>query len=317
MGASTMGTFRLASGKKYAEAPLPFRAMGLSRFRLDQALLQAATDAGAEIERGITVSQIEPQDGRITINAGKRAFIGKAVALATGKHNLRQFPRAPSEIVGFKLQLRLASSALHQLKDIVQLAMFDGGYFGACIVEDEIVTVGWVLDRALLQRIGTDWQAQLSHFSRQSEILGDLLQSAQPEWGKSVAVAAIPYGYLRRQVIAPGIFPLGDQLAVIPSFTGDGMAIALYSGIAAAQAILAGDDAAHYQQRMLARLRRQFRWAATTNLLFEKKKLHGFSVALATAMPWLVTRIAQSTRLRGFEDVTGSHGAGFRPSPTE
>jgi flavin-dependent dehydrogenase len=57
-------------------------------------------------------------------------------------------------------------------------------------------------------------------------------------------LAAIPYGYLRRQSIAPNLCPLGDQLAVIPSFTGDGIAIALYSGVAAARAFLAGQQAA-------------------------------------------------------------------------
>jgi hypothetical protein len=36
------------------------------------------------------------------------------------------------------------------------------------------------------------------------------------------------------------------------------MAIALYSGIAAAQAILAGDGAAKFQQRLVDRLRPQF-----------------------------------------------------------
>jgi menaquinone-9 beta-reductase len=101
------------------------------------------------------------------------------------------------------------------------------------------------MHRAALQKIGTSWSEQAQHFSRQSEILGDLLQGARPEWDKPVAVAAIPYGYLRHQAIAPNIFPVGDQLAVIASFTGDGMTIALYSGIAAAQAVLAGDNAAH------------------------------------------------------------------------
>jgi flavin-dependent dehydrogenase len=298
-----MGTFRLVSGKAQAEAPLPFRAAGLSRYRLDEALLRAAGKAGADVLRSVTVGSIEPTEGRVTVKAGKRAFEGSAAALATGKHNLRRFPRAQSDMVGFKLQLRLNLSAQHLLEDVVQLAMFDGGYVGACFVEDGIVTVCWVMHRAALKRIGAGWSEQAEHFSRQSEILGDLLQGAWPEWDKPVAVATIPYGYLRHQTVAPNIFPLGDQLAVIPSFTGDGMAIALYSGVAAAQAVLAGDGAASFQRRMVDRLRPQFRWAAATNLLFDKRMLHRFSVGLANAIPGLVTRIAHSTRLRGFEDV--------------
>ena len=104
-------------------------------------------------------------------------------------------------------------------------------------------------------------------------------------------------------MIAPTIFPLGDQLAVIPSFTGDGMSIALYSGIAAAQAILAAESAQQFQERTINRLRPQFRWAAVSNLLFDTRVLHSFTVRLANALPGLVTLIAQSTRIHGFEDI--------------
>ena len=105
------------------------------------------------------------------------------------------------------------------------------------------MTLCWVMHSALLQRIGADWQAQAAYFARQSPILAALLDGAKPRWNKPVAIAAIPYGYLRREPISPAIFPVGDQLAVIPSFTGDGMSIALFSGIAAAQAVLAGESA--------------------------------------------------------------------------
>jgi menaquinone-9 beta-reductase len=95
LGASSMGTFRLASGKRHAEALLPFRAAGLSRYRLDQALLQAVEQAGAKVVRGVAVSTIEPNEGRVAMKSGTHSFEGSAAALATGKHNLRQYPRGP------------------------------------------------------------------------------------------------------------------------------------------------------------------------------------------------------------------------------
>jgi flavin-dependent dehydrogenase len=308
MGATSVSTFRLASGKSHADSPLPFRGAGFSRYRLDQALLQVAENAGAQVKRGLTVTQIKPTNDLVALKAGSRTFAGRAVALATGKHNLRNYPRVASDMVGFKIQLRVTEDALRLLEDIVQLVMFDGGYIGACIVEDRLVTLCWVIHRALLQRIGAGWSAQAAYFSRQSEILGSLLCRAQPEWEKPVAVASIPYGYIRRAVIAPTIFPLGDQLAVIPSFTGDGMAIALYSGIAAAQAVLAGESAKQFQKRVIDRLRPQFRWAAVTNLLFDARMLHSVTVKLADTLPGLVTLIAQSTRISGFEDIMDRPG---------
>jgi flavin-dependent dehydrogenase len=313
MGATRVSTVRLANGRDCAEAPLPFRGAGLSRYRLDQALLEAAESKGARIERGAAVTQIELGGGTVSVKAGSRAFEGRAAALATGKHNLRQYPRAASDMVGFKLQLRVAPDSLRRLEDVVQLVTFDGGYIGACIVEDRLVTLCWVLHSALLQRIGTSWPEQAAYFAQQSEILAALLHDARPQWDKPVAVAGIPYGYLRRDPIAPNLFPLGDQLAVIPSFTGDGMSIALQSGITAAQAVLAGENAAQFQKRLVDRLRPQFRWAGLVNVLFDTPRLHGFSIKLATALPSLVTWLAQSTRLRGFEKTLDGSRKRGRP----
>jgi menaquinone-9 beta-reductase len=313
LGATKVSTLRLANGRDCAEAPLPFRGAGLSRYRLDQALLEAAESKGARIERGVTVTQIEPGCGTVSVKAGSQVLEGRAAALATGKHNLRQYPRSASDMVGFKLQLHVTPDSLRRLEDVVQLVTFDGGYIGACIVEDRLVTLCWVLHSAVLQRIGTSWPEQAAYFAQQSEVLAALLHDARPQWDKPVAVAGIPYGYLRRDPIAPNLFPLGDQLAVIPSFTGDGMSIALQSGITAAQAVLAGETAAQFQKRFVGRLRPQFRWAGLVNVLFDTPRLHGFSIKLATALPSLVTWLAQSTRLRGFERLSMDPEKRVRP----
>ncbi len=267
MGASSVSTFRLAHKDEYAQAPLPFRGAGFSRFGLDQNLLNAAEAAGAEVRRGVTATKLDPREGRVSVKGESLRFEGRAAALATGKHNMRRYPRLAGDMVGFKLQIKLPPNALRNIEDIVQLVMIEGGYIGACIVEEELVTLCWVLRRPVLRRIGSSWPSQAKYFSEQSGVLADLLHGAVPQWEKPTAVAGIPYGYLRRATIAPTVFPLGDQLAVIPSFTGDGMAIALYSGIAAAQSVLAGEDAAQFQARMIEKLRPQFRWAGMVNRL--------------------------------------------------
>jgi menaquinone-9 beta-reductase len=163
--------------------------------------------------------------------------------------------------------------------------MFNGGYVGALIVEDGLANFCWVLHGALLKRIGADWPSQAAYFAEQSELLGELLRGAEPCWDKPVAVAAVPYGYLRTDAIAANILPVGDQLAVIPSFTGDGMAISLYSGIAAAQAVLADEGAASFQRRLTDRLRPQFRVASAINRPFDSAILNGPGCGLPPVFP--------------------------------
>src|SRR5262245_12821902 len=188
-------------------------------------------------------------------------------------------------MVGFKLQLHLTSEARRLLERFVQLVVFDGGYIGACIVEDGLVPLGWVMKRDVLKRIGSDWAAQRTYFEAQSQLLAELLRGAEPAWEKPVAVAQIPYGFLRRDPIGPSVFPLGDQLAVIPSLTGDGMAIALFTGISAAQSVLAGRSGEDFQRQTVKRLKGQFRWAGAVNTLFETKALHAVGLSIARTWP--------------------------------
>src|SRR5262245_18110034 len=109
MGATQATMLRLAAGKSMVEVPLPFQGAGLSRYRLDEALLNSAEAAGAEMLRGATASGIEFGDGQhaVLARADTRTIMGGVAALATGKHGLRQFPRAAGDMVGFKLQIRV------------------------------------------------------------------------------------------------------------------------------------------------------------------------------------------------------------------
>ncbi len=310
LGASSVNTLRLAAGEHVAMAPLPFGASGLSRYQLDEALLTAAAQAGAQIVRGTRVTGLDLNGDRAVIaHSGSRQYRARAVALATGKHALRGFPRPPSDKVAFKLQVRVGPGTTQLMDERVQLVAFEDGYFGACFVENARLTLCWVMRERLLRRIGAGWREQANHFAQQSSQLRALLQDAQPEWEKPVAVASVPYGFLRHRVIAPNVFPIGDQLAVIPSYTGDGNAIALFSGVAAAQTLLAGQDAVAFQADMMRRLRPQFHWATTVNLMFDYRWGQRLGVAAAAYLPGFVTRIAQSTRLRGFQHVLRSEAS--------
>ena len=92
-----------------------------------------------------------------------------------------------------------------------------------------------------------EWRKQLDWMSRRSPHFGDLIAGAVPLMRRPLAVSAIPFGYRRRQAVAPNVYAVGDQLAVIHSFTGDGTAIALMSGVAAAHAVASGESAEAYQ----------------------------------------------------------------------
>jgi flavin-dependent dehydrogenase len=300
-GATSIARFRLVKGERNVITHLPFAAAALSRHRLDEALLEAAERAGAEVVRGVRVTRIEPDAGTVIVREAKRVWHAAAVGLATGKHSVRGFSRPPSPTVGFKMHLQ-PTSAVDDLARTVQLVFFRGGYVGACVVENGILSLAWVMPDQSVRTVGSSWKEQGEHLARQSSRIGDLLVGACPLIARPVAVAAIPYGYLRRQSLAPNIYAVGDQLGVIPSFTGDGIAIALYSGGAAARAFLAGQRADIWQGQMIRCLQPQFRLAHGIARLLETPQMCGISIAAAKLVPSLVRFAAAATRLRGFED---------------
>ena len=68
LGCSTIAKLRLDDGTSYAMAPLPFHARGLSRLRLDEVLITAATAAGVEVLRATAV------EGSLRMRTAAAAF---------------------------------------------------------------------------------------------------------------------------------------------------------------------------------------------------------------------------------------------------
>ncbi len=298
-GASAIHTLRLVSGNRSVTRRLPLQAAGLSRYRLDQAILDKASSAGVEIRRGVHVKTIETHDDRVVLRADEAHIEASAIALASGKHNLRSHPRVTADMVAMKIQFA-PSRASTGLDGLVQLTGYDGGYAGICHVEERTLSLCWLMTSALVQQIGPKWENHAEYLSGRSPFLANIIANADPAWSPPVAVAGLPFGFLRHDVISPRVYPLGDQLAVIPSYTGDGMAIALGTGIAAAQCYLRGEGADQFQARQVALLKSQFRIAGAVSFLFETAPRRAFGLALASLIPGMVSTIIKSTRLRGY-----------------
>jgi hypothetical protein len=86
------------------------------------------------------------------------------------------------------------------------------------------------------------------------------LAGAEPLLEKPIAITHIPYGYLRGTT-DEGLYCIGDQAAVIPSFTGDGISIALHTARCAVAAYGSGEPAPVFQARLRSALRLQIRMA--------------------------------------------------------
>jgi menaquinone-9 beta-reductase len=301
MGGVPIRRLRLASGARMAEAPLPFMAYGLSRLRLDSALRARATEKGAALRLGAPVRRLD--DARAVLADGQ-ALAAKRIVLATGKHDLSDRRRVPLDsagMVGFKLHLRLAPQQADALADCIELHFFQGGYAGLQRIEGGLVNLSFVIDDAAFARAGRSFPGALAAVAPVGSLLAERLAGHQPEWERPLAVSRIPYGYrIWRTPAGPDwLWPIGDQAAVIPSFTGDGMAMALVSGAEAARLILGGAGPEDLRDALRARSVHQFGAAGVISLAVGSSAGRAITVPIVRSVPRLATILAAMTRVSG------------------
>ncbi len=296
LGAAPIDTLRVSAGRRTAEAALPFSAAGLSRRALDAALLARAADAGAEVRRGARVRGVAK--GRVELDDGEAVGAG-VLLMATGKHDLRGHGRSTSwrgrgDMLGLKMHLRLPPGRLERT---VELQLFAGGCAGIQPVDGAANLCISVSGRTHARAGGT-LEGLLAAIARANASFAATIEGAEPLWTKPLAIARVPYGYLHRPRSETGsCWRLGDQASVTPSFTGDGLAIALESGLLAAETILAGAPRHHFEEKLHRRASRQVRAALALQALVDRPSLHGPALAIAARVPALLAAGARKTRL--------------------
>jgi flavin-dependent dehydrogenase len=286
---------RLFAGDVRTEQMLPAPAMGLSRLRLDRLMIETAAGAGAKVARGVTVRGWE--DG--AVRADESEIAPAALFLATGKHDLRGLAR-PREAAGgdpaIGLRVRLGPHpALGRLiGDAIELHLFDRGYAGLVMQEDGTANLCLAVQKSRLDEADGleglfDALADLPH-------LGERMTHRRP--GPPDAVAHVPYGWRARET-APGVFRLGDQAGVIPSLAGEGMGIAIASGVRAADAWLGQgpQGAASYQAAMAGALAGPIGIAMLVRDFAQSPRLAPWLVR-AARVPGAANLIARATRIR-------------------
>ena len=247
LGAVEIGEVAVYAAGRGVAGELPFRALSLSRYRLDDALLRRAGESGAHIRRGVSVQHVSRDGADWNVRCDDGAAIRcRHLVLATGKWGLRGIPDArDASLVGLKMHLRLAPAAQRALQGRVELALLEGGYAGLELVEDGIANLCLVLPRAAVARLAPGWPA----VARLSWRGATASRRAARRRGGAVGQAAGGGLSCRRPSASRRggrAYRIGDRLAHIPPFTGDGLAIALGSAALAAGHIRRGRSPADY-----------------------------------------------------------------------
>ncbi|MEO5960102.1 MAG: hypothetical protein ABIZ49_09035 [Opitutaceae bacterium] len=189
---------------------LPSPALGLSRHALDARLANAFTAAGGDLRPHTRVADLAGKPGRV---------------FATGRR------RARSPWIGLKFHVR----DLPLSRDL-ELHLGDQAYVGLARIESGAVNVCGLFRRRPLASPGPPL---LLEYLRAANLarLADRLAAGHIDATSFCAVAAL--GFDRAATAVVDQIRLGDTCAMIPPFTGNGMAMAFQSAEAALDPLLA------------------------------------------------------------------------------
>ena len=301
LGGHPVRQIRLVVAGRTIKTGLPFPAIGLSRRRLDAALIEAARTAGASIEFGTTARAFFPEARVISLADGSR-IAAEAIMLATGKLNLRGVDRPGNSdrgepMVGLRLTLRPDRASAAALSGTIELHTFTGGYAGLVLQEDGELNLCLSIAARRLRGADGSPEQLLAVLAGEAPLLAERFGACLPV-GSWRSIARIPYGW-RASDTHPGLFRVGDQAAVIASLAGDGIAIALASAIMASDALLHGGPEASrdYQRAFARRARRPLALAEMLRTMAEKPRWARPASRLLRFEPRALTWAAAATRI--------------------
>ncbi len=300
IGAVPITHMRLIKGAHIAQAPLLFQAYSVSRHALDEALIAFAIAAGATVERGVNITEISNGD-YWQVSGGAFTAHGNALFLSTGKHDVKGWHRqngVKNDYIGFKMHYQLDEKARNILDGHTDVILFRGGYAGLQLIENGYANFCLVIEKRRFKEFQSDWSDFVSDLIQATPHLKDILSKAKPCWDKPLAIYGIPYGYVYQPAenTSKNIYRLGDQMAVIPSFAGGGMAIALHTAKLATACYL-GNDTKYYNQKAAADLKPHVQKSTRLGMIMASRMGQTTLVMISRLFPILLTKTANFTRL--------------------
>lgn len=295
LGGHPVDRLHLLAGKRSARFALPAPGIGVSRRTLDRLLLERAVASGATLKRGVAVRRIE---GRTLHLADEGEISAAHIVLATGKHDLRGAARplaSADPAMGLRWRFPTGTALAERIAGAIELHLFDHGYAGLVMQEDGHANLCLAIRRSAFVAAGQRPEAVLARLIARQPALADRLSGINP--GEAQAIANIPYGWRATATDAHGLFRVGDQAGVIPSLAGEGVGIALASGIAAAQAILGGQDASAFQAELAGRLKRPIGTASFLWRAAERPWIASAALPILQHLPGAVGHAMRMTRV--------------------
>ncbi len=300
LGAHPVDKLALFSANRTVITALPASSWGLSRFALDTALKAQALAAGARFATHNVRRYKSHGDASwygTTVDTDTGPISAAKVFLATGKHDVRPVYRihdTDNPTLGLRVVVRDSHELAKLVGNQIELHLFDGGYCGIVAQENGRVNICMAVRKRRLSAAGKNPRDLFDQLAREHPALGERMAHIPPD-SKIDAIGSVPYGW-RHKHTAGVVMRLGDQAAVIPSLAGEGIDIALASGIAAADRLINNKRFA-FQEWFAWQTALPVKVAGVLWHAAESPRIAAMGMPILSAFPSLTRMAAKLTRI--------------------
>ena len=274
----TITRVRLLRGSETRTSRLPRPALSVSRYVLDDCLVQAAVAAGTQLATKTRVKSVTRRGQQNVVVTDKGEFYARSLVNAAGRWSeLHTTANLPQErLIGLKQHFSEKASS-----NSTDLYFFPGGYCGVQPVGHGTVNVC-----ALVTPTAA---STLNMVFTRSKALFERAITWQPV---SESVSTAPIFFARPQPLTDNMMNVGDAAGFMDPFLGDGISIALQTGVLAGDCVLQDDALNRYRRRYLRHIAPALRRAARLRRL-----LHSGVTWKAMQIPGVISLAARLSRV--------------------
>jgi len=212
----------LSSPVKKIELPLDLGGFGVSRFKLEAALVALALQAGVQLHANCSVQLVQQHAGGFTLQTDDGSFEAGKAAGSWGRRSAlyKQNPQTRN-FVGIKWHLQG-----HMPPDLIALHNFEGGYAGMSRIEDDLSCFCYLVDSERLKAAGSITALEQA-IRQENPYLHKQLETLSPVWEAPLTISQVSFS--PKTTVHEGVFLLGDAAGSIAPLAGNGMSMALHA----------------------------------------------------------------------------------------
>ncbi|MBC7937665.1 MAG: NAD(P)/FAD-dependent oxidoreductase [Rhizobacter sp.] len=300
-----------SAGGKLLKHALPQGGFGISRYLLDDTLVQIAEAAGVVVLQNTKVNDIIFKEDTFIIDNNLRQYNAKMACACYGKRSnmdikwKRPFSLAPknkiNNYIGVKYHITTSLPA-----DTIALHHFKNGYCGIVKIEGDRYNLCYLTRADNLQQGKGDIRTMERNILSQNPHLKKILQESETSFTAPLTISQISFD--KKSQVENHVLMMGDAAGMITPLCGNGMSMALHASKIAAGHI---DDflndqitRAELENRYTRQWNKQFARRMYTGRsiqrLFGSRWLSDFFIAAVKPFPGIINYLVRQTHGRRF-----------------